>query len=557
MTTVSSDSSPGGAQVARCIKCGRGALFLEGVRPPRPRKDCRLSEQVFDVREALQLVRQQRWMVTACVLVGALIPIGVILSRPPSYSAVSLVLVPNSTNASSSSNSAAAGNITDTDIAVSSTILGRAGAETTPPISYQTAKQRVTAVPVATNLVQITASGTSPRQAEQLANNVATRLVAFVTSTGDSEGSSALSELQAEASQLTSQVTNFDKEIKADQANLAAHGASSAAGLEETQLLTSLTGAESNAELQLQSVNSQISAAKLELAAANGGTEIIQYASSASPSPLIRKFAPVLAGAVIGFLIGSAIAVLGRKRRSMTLRDDFARAVGGPVILSLPVGRWTKSTSNWLTMLRTPDPSADELWRVSKALDQLELPADGQPTITVITLAKDTAGIALMTRVAIASASMDIPTLLVLTSEDQSTTGLSNACDVLAARNEAGPANLQLVKDSTSATNDGAALTIISMVLDPDAPKLPAYVARGVVVLCVSAGFIDQEKLTRVLLAIGREALSVKGVFLANPLSNDQTTGLSTNSSDRASHLLHRRRLDSLPEPNMKDVESI
>ena len=282
----------------RCIKDGRRSPLDERYPPaPSSRKDRRLSEQVFEVREALQLVRQQRWTVAACVLIGALIPVAVILWQPPSYSAVALVLVPSATNGSSSSNSSALGNVTDTEIAVSSTILGRAGAEISPPISFQTAKQRVTAVPVAANLVQITASGTTPRQAEQLANDVATRLVTFVTSTGESEGSSAISELQAEAGQLTKQVTAFDKEIKNDQANLAADGPSSAAGLQETQLLGSLTTAESNAELQLQSVNSQIQAAKLGLAPANGGTQVIQHASTASPTSLMHRFIPVLAGA--------------------------------------------------------------------------------------------------------------------------------------------------------------------------------------------------------------------------------------------------------------------
>ena len=115
----------------------------------------------------------------------------------------------------------------------------------------------------------------------------------------------------------------------------------------------------------------------------------------------------------------------------------------------------------------------------------------------MITLAKDGAGVALLTRVAIASASMDIPTSLVLTSDEQATVGLSNAFDVLTDRNEPGPKNLQLVKGSAPVDGNGGALTIISMVLDPNAPKLPAYVARGLVVLCVSAGFLDQEQPTR------------------------------------------------------------
>jgi len=542
------------AEHPRRIKEGRRSLLNERSPPARnSRKDRRLSEQVFDVREALQLVRQQRWTVAACVLIGALIPVAVILWQPPSYSAVALVLVPNTANANSSSS----GNITDTEIAVSSTILGKAGSEISPPISFQSAKGRVTAVPVASNLVQITATGTSPRQADQLANGVATGLVSFVTSTGDSEGNSALSELQSEAEQLTKQVTSFDKEIQSDQANLAADGPSSAAGLQETQLLSSLTTAESNAELQLQAVTSQIQAAKLGLAAANGGTEVIQYASTASPTSLIRRFLPVLPGAVLGFLVGLLVAALLRKRRKVVLRDEFARAVGARVILSLTVGRWTKSSADWLALLRDRDPSAHELWSVSKALDQLELPDDGQPTITVITLSKDIASVALVTRAAIASASLGIPTSLVLTSDEQATLGLSNAWDDLAARNESGPENLQLTKGSAPADGNGGALTIISMVIDPDAPKVPAYVARGLVVLCVSAGVVDQEQLTRVLLTLDREGLAVSGVFVANPESSDLTAGVSTDSQDRGSQLLRRSRLDLLPEAGTRGVDRI
>ena len=227
------------------------------------------------------------------------------------------------------------------------------------------------------------------------------------------------------------------------------------------------------------------------------------------------------------------------------------------MILSLSVGRWTRSPSNWLALLREPNPSANELWSVSRALDQLELRDDGQPTITVITLAKDIASVALLARVAISSASMGTPTSLVLTSDEQATLGLSNAYDTLAARNEPGPENLQLVKDSAPAESSDGALTVISMVLDPDAPKLPAYVARGLVVLCVSAGFVDLERLNRVLLAIGREGLAVKGVFVTNPVSSDHTTGVSADSVNRGSQLLRRARLDLLPEADTRGVESI
>ena len=515
-----------------------------------------MSEQVLDVREALRLVRQQRWMVAACVLIGALVPAAVIFWRPPSYSAVALVLVPD-TGASSSQSSSTSANVTDSEIAGSSTILGRLGV--TPPISLQTAKQRVAVEPVATNLVQITATGTTPSTAEQLANHVANHLVTFLSSTGDAEESSAISELQLEARQLTRQATAQDKEINDAQFFRNLNGPSSAAGLQETQLLGSLTTAESNTELQLQSVNSQIQASKLGLATANGGTEVIQYASTASPTSLIKKAIPVLAGAVVGFLVGSAVAIHRRKRHKVVLRDDFARVVGARVILSLSVGRWatTPSTSKWLALLRKSNPSAIELRSIIRALGQLERYDNGHPTITVITLANDTASVALVTRVAIASGSMGIPTSLVLTSEEHATLGLSNAYEHLIAGNESGLENLQLVKDSAPAEGNDESLTIISMVLDPDTPKLPAYVARGLVILCVTAGFVNLEQLNLVLLAIGQEGQTVNGVFVTNPVSSDHTTGVWTDSVDRGSQLLRRTRLDLLPDAEASGIEVI
>ena len=55
-----------------------------------------LSEQTFDLRRVLWLMRRQRTIVAACVLVGALIPTILMLWRPTSYTATSIVLVPTS-----------------------------------------------------------------------------------------------------------------------------------------------------------------------------------------------------------------------------------------------------------------------------------------------------------------------------------------------------------------------------------------------------------------------------------------------------------------------------
>ncbi len=238
-----------------------------------------LSEQTLDVGRVLWLLRRQRSIVAACVLVGALIPTVVLLWRPTSYTSTSLVLVPASAGngtSGGSSGASANSNITDRAIAVSSAVLAAAGSRVTPHVTLQTVQNQVSATAVATNLVQITATGSSPRAAEALANAVANRLVAFVTSSDGANGSSALSGLEAQASELTNQVNKYKQEMAVLQAAIVSNGPKSTVAQQDTQLLASLTTAQSDASLQLQSMNSQIAAAKLNSAATNGGTEVIQ-----------------------------------------------------------------------------------------------------------------------------------------------------------------------------------------------------------------------------------------------------------------------------------------
>src|ERR1700733_10890415 len=255
-----------------------------------------LSEQTFDMRRFLWPLRRRRSIVAACVLVGALIPTVLMVRHPASYTATSLVLVPSSASATESGGSngdSSNSNVTDSAIAVSSVVLGVAGSRGTPHLTLQTAEKRVTATAVATNLVQIKATGSSPRAAEALANTVANQLVAFVTSTDVSNGSSAVSGLEAQAAALTQQVNKYDKEIQYTQGTIDSLGPTSAIAQQDTQLLASLTTAQADASLQLQSVNSQIAAAKLDVAATNGGTEVIQHASSATGPWLSSRLLPI------------------------------------------------------------------------------------------------------------------------------------------------------------------------------------------------------------------------------------------------------------------------
>jgi hypothetical protein len=81
-------------------------------------------------------------------------------------------------------------------------------------------------------------------------------------------------------------------------------------------------------------------------------------------------------------------------------------------------------------------------------------------------------------------------------------------------------------------------------VVNPDQPKFPAFVARGVVMMAISAGSVDQEQLARVLIAVGREGLSVRGLVVTNPMSGDRSLGSLPNASEQVTQFLQRRALE-------------
>jgi hypothetical protein len=137
-----------------------------------------------------------------------------------------------------------------------------------------------------------------------------------------------------------------------------------------------------------------------------------------------------------------------------------------------------------------------------------------------------------------------VPTSLVLMSDDSGLRGLSDACDLLTARGEAARPNLRVFKGSPPVDEAENALTVISIVLNPDQPKLPAFAARGSIFLALSAGVVAQEELARVLIAVGQEGLSVEGLFIANPIRADRTLGSLPTPNEQATKYLQPRALE-------------
>jgi hypothetical protein len=258
---------------------------------------------------------------------------------------------------------------------------------------------------------------------------------------------------------------------------------------------------------------------------------------------LINRLLPIGIGALVGFFIGGVYVVVRQRKANPLTRDEIASAAGLPVVLSTVVGHLSRS-SEWLTLLRERDPSMSEMWNVRKVISCLDVLEVGRRVVTVITLADDTAGMAAITHFAVSSAGMGIPTSLVLMSDDPGLRGLSDACDLLTARSEAARPNLRLFKGSPPVDEAENELTVISIVVNPDQPQLPAFAARGTIFLALSAGFVGQEQLARVLIAVGQEGLSVEGLFIANPMSADRTVGSLPALSERVTRSLQSRALE-------------
>jgi capsular polysaccharide biosynthesis protein len=488
-------------------------------------KGFRLSEQLFDTRGVIRFLRANRRRLLSLTLLGAAVAVAAMVLRPPLYTATSLVLIPaSSSNATAAAGSSGNGATTDIAIATSSSVLAPAITKVHPPLTLDEAEKRVTAVSNASNIVRINAAGTTRNQAEALANAVARQLVAFVTSSGGGAGATELAGPEAQATRLRKQIADLNRQVLPIKAALAAPGLSASAGLQDTQMLATLTTSISNSTLDLENVNNEIASANLDAGITNVGTEVIQQATNASPPSVMDRVSVTIIGAIVGFIVGLLLTFLRRRDPRLTTRDEIAEAVGVPVILSSVVGRW-RATSDWLEMLQHHQPGTVERWNVQKAIRILGLAGEEHSRLSVISLAGDAASIVATCHVAIASAASGTRTSLLVTSDDESSTRLSNAGSILSARSEVARPNLIVEPQREGADDEQAALTIVSVVVDPEHPELGMDVAYGAVALAICSRTATAQQIADVLIFLGQKGLSVKGVFVTNPPSDDETVG--------------------------------
>jgi capsular polysaccharide biosynthesis protein len=132
-----------------------------------------VSEQSTDLRSSLQILKRHKFLVAALLLLGCLAGGAYGVEKPPMLTSSALVVLPNSIRSIG----------TQVVIAESDAVLAGAARAIGSAVPLQTLQSRVNVTKLtSSNILSITAQGTTARQAEQTANAVANSYVAYVGS---------------------------------------------------------------------------------------------------------------------------------------------------------------------------------------------------------------------------------------------------------------------------------------------------------------------------------------------------------------------------------------
>jgi len=271
---------------------------------------------------------------------------------------------------------------------------------------------------------------------------------------------------------------------------------------------------------------------------------ILQPAISASGE---NRWVALAIAALIGMLAGALVGVLAalaisRKDQRLWKRDEIANSIGVPVLASFPV-RHPKDAAGWTEILENYEPAARDAWRMRQALQQLGIPgigvnneilnngSDGYgASLAVLSLSTDPGAIALGPQLAVHAALMGIPTVLVISPQEDlpAAATLRAACAAPPSQPSKRPGNLRVIADydaDLSGRFQGE-LTVYVAVADGRALQLPHTMRESMMILGVSAGAATAEQIAQVAVAVAARGRGIAGILVADPEPADRTTGL-------------------------------
>ncbi|HTW08224.1 MAG TPA: hypothetical protein VME46_11975, partial [Acidimicrobiales bacterium] len=385
------------------------------------------------------------------------------------------------------------------------------------------AKQVVVSAP-SQDVLRVTVRAQTVRRAEQLANAVVASYITYVSGTGDaSQG--LLTQLQHEASELTSQILALQQEINAARSRLAHERPTSPAGEADASLISTLSTEQQQRSLELNSLNSEILNAEDESAQSGSATRVLQRAD-AVPTSNYRVPVIVVLGGLAGLVAGCVLAVVRTKQdRRLRSRDAVAAAVGLSVVASM-WGERCKRVSDWRRLLdRSKDPSPVEAWNARRTLQRIMAVAGDAPNVDLrlLVLAGDGSAASASVKLAGSAAALGMTVNLDVGPHPVLAT-LRAACVVMHGP-ASGTAVVALMAEQPESTElRGLAANVLLQAIDPAKPEVSSSFATTLLV--VSSGFATPTDLARVALAASEARSPLMGVVLTNPDPDDSTSGL-------------------------------
>ncbi|HVW44188.1 MAG TPA: exopolysaccharide biosynthesis protein [Amycolatopsis sp.] len=333
-----------------------------------------------------QILRRRWRVLLALAVLGALVGAGVSVLFSPGYQTSANVLLQGTRDTSELA--------TEAQVATSSVVLDRSAQALNWGVGADKLRDSVTALTSDGNIVQITATGSTPQRAKQLADQVAKDYVAYSAQLVGSALDATSQIKQEQTDSLRRQVQETSDRIT--------DISRSATGLtvESVEVRTDLE--------DLRTGLAQAMAKLDELDGTGSQAKVVVMGSAELPSspapPTMIDF--VGGGAIVFFLVG-VLGHLIRARTDRRLRDEsqIAAALGAPVLgeVDVPAESVTEDEPEgkarwWATLLRLdrpwnvtePVPSADEQARDIRYRRVLSRLGDGSGVFKrVIVLAAD------------------------------------------------------------------------------------------------------------------------------------------------------------------------
>lgn len=504
-----------------------------------------MAEQRMDVRWSVALVRRRWRVVAAAAAAGLVLGTAYALLVPAQLGSTSLVLLPG-----------AGGTTTDGDIVtqlhivVSDPVLAAAGSKVSPKLSADDVRQRVAVDAATPQLMEIEAFSDRPSRARALSQAVSEAYVSRLQENSKSLTQVTLSDLTSRQHDLTTQLTNLQKEIDSTSQRQHTEDATSYAGRRDAQLLAQLTAEQANVSLQLDKVKQDI-ADYGTLGGVSATALIIQPAGPATGSGTVVR---LVASALAGALLAAAAAVLflmirARRDPRVQARDDIADAVASSVLADVR-SRRQNSVAEWLALLETYEAPAVDAWAFRQILRSLTSLGTGRAgsrpgvtrtagrvehprSVTVLSMAGDERGLAVGPQLAAFTASLGIVTHLIVASGQESVPSLWAACAAdrgSALRPgltlEAGDASVQPL--DAPAVPEHVDLTVVVVVPDRARPTMQGVPRTVATVLAIAPGVAAREELARLAVAVDDDGRRIDGVVVADPEPADRTTGRRT-----------------------------